>query len=225
MGTFMQDMRYGIRMLAKNPGFTIIAVLTLALGIGANTAIFSVVNAELLRPLPFRDASRLVSVASSNSRTHSTAGSMSYLDFLDLRAQNQVFENMAAYTDGSFTLTGVDQPAHIVGASVSASLFDVLGATPELGRTFLPDEDQPHHHVVIFSHELWKARFAGDPQVIGRTIALDKSAYTVVGVMPDSFRYPLQRQTSTLWTTMSPMLESADNSPPMAQQRGAHFLR
>jgi putative ABC transport system permease protein len=225
MDKFLQDLKYGIRMLAKSPGFTSIAILTLALGIGANTAIFSVVNAELLRPLPFRDASRLVSVASSNSRTHSTAGSMSYLDFLDLRAQNQVFENMAAYTDGSFTLTGVDQPAHIVGSSVSASLFDVLGVTPELGRTFLPDEDQPHHHSVILSHELWTTRFAGDPHVIGRSILLDKSAYTVVGIMPSSFRYPLQRQTSTLWTTMSPLLESPDGTPSMAEQRGAHFLR
>jgi len=225
MDKFLQDLKYGIRMLAKSPGFTAIAILTLALGIGANTAIFSVVNAELLRPLPFRDASRLVSVASSNSRTHSTAGSMSYPDFLDLRAQNQVFENMAAYTDGNFTLTGIDQPAHIVGSSVSANLFNLLGVAPELGRTFLPDEDQPHHHFVILSHELWTSRFAGDPQVIGRSILLDKSAYTVVGVMPSSFRYPLQRQTSTLWTTMSPLLETPDGTPSMAEQRGAHFLR
>src|SRR5277367_5778399 len=225
MDNFLQDLKYGIRMLAKSPGFTAIAILTLALGIGANTAIFSVVNAELLRPLPFRDSNRLASVTTTNSRTHSTAGAMSYLDFLDLRAQNQVFENMAAYTDGSFTLTGVDQPAHIVGSSVSASLFDVLGVTPELGRTFLPDEDQPHHHSVILSHELWATRFAGDPHVIGRSILLDKSAYTVVGIMPSSFRYPLQRQTSTLWTTMSPLLESPDGTPSMAEQRGAHFLR
>src|SRR5277367_2064507 len=225
MDNFLQDLKYGIRMLAKSPGFTAIAILTLALGIGANTAIFSVVNAELLRPLPFRDSNRLASVTTTNSRTHSTAGAMSYLDFLDLRAQNQVFENMAAYTDGSFTLTGVDQPAHIVGSSVSASLFDVLGVTPELGRTFLPDEDQPHRHSVILSHELWTSRFASDPHVIGRSIQLDKSAYTIVGVMPSSFRYPLQRQTSTLWTTMSPLLESPDGSPSMAQQRDAHFLR
>ena len=225
MDKFLQDLKYGIRMLAKSPGFTAIAILTLALGIGANTAIFSVVNAELLRPLPFRDATRLVSVASTNSRTHAAAASLSYPDFLDLRAQNQVFENMAAYTDGSFTLTGIDQPAHIVGSSVTASLFDVLGVTPELGRTFLPDEDQPHRHSVILSHELWTSRFASDPHVIGRSIQLDKSAYTVVGVMPASFRYPLQRQTSTLWTTMAPLLESSDGVPSLGEQRGAHFLR
>ena len=225
MDTFWQDLKYGIRMLAKSPGFTAIAILTLALGIGANTAIFSVVNAELLRPLPFHDSSRLVSVTSSNSRRHSSSGAVSYPDFLDLRAQNQVFQGMAAYTDGSFTLTGVDQPAHIVGSSVSASLFDILGATPELGRTFSPDEDQPHHHSVIISHQLWVARFASDPHIIGRSILLDNNAYTVVGVMPAGFQYPLARQSSTLWTTMSPLLESTDNSPTMAEQRGAHFLR
>src|SRR6202453_3860754 len=207
MDTFWQDIKYGIRMLAKSPGFTAIAILTLALGIGANTAIFSVVNAELLRPLPFRDSSRLVSVASSNSRTHSTAGALSYPDFLDLRAQNQVFEQMAAYIDGNFTPPGVDPPTHLVGSSVSASLFDVLGVAPELGRTFLPDEDQPHHHAVILSHQLWASRFASDPHVIGRTILLDKNAYTVVGVMPSSFQYPLARQASPLWTPMSPLLE------------------
>jgi putative ABC transport system permease protein len=225
MDKFWQDVKYGARTLAKSPGFTAIAILTLALGIGANTAIFSVVNAELLRPLPFHDSGRLVSVTTSNSRRHSTAGAMSYPDFLDLRAQNQVFQAMAAYTDSSFTLTGVDQPAHIVGSSVSASLFDILGVTPELGRGFLPDEDQPHHHSVMISHQLWVARFAADPKIIGRSIILDKNTYTVVGVMPAGFQYPLVRQTSTLWTTMSPLLESTDNSPTMAEQRGAHFLR
>jgi len=225
MDKLWQDLKYGIRMLTKSPGFTAIAVLTLALGIGANTAIFSVVNAELLRPLPFRDSSQLVSIGTSNSRTHSISGAMSYPDFLDLRSQNRVLENMAAYTDSSVTLTGVDQPAHLIGAQVSASLFDVLGATPELGRTFTPEEDQPHHHVVILSHQIWKSRFAGDPQIIGRTILLDKSGYTVVGVMPSNFQFPLSREATTIWTTMSALQETPDNTPGMAQERGAHFLR
>jgi putative ABC transport system permease protein len=225
MDKLWQDLKYGIRMLTKSPGFTAIAVLTLALGIGANTAIFSVVNAELLRPLPFRDSSQLVSIGTSNSRIHSVSGAMSYPDFLDLRSQNRVLENMAAYTDTSVTLTGVDQPAHLIGAQVSASLFDVLGATPELGRTFTPEEDQPHHHVVILSHQIWKSRFAGDPQIIGRTILLDKSGYTVVGVMPPSFQFPLSREATTIWTTMSAFQETPDNTPGMAQERGAHFLR
>src|ERR1700734_937268 len=142
MGTMLQDVRYGVRMLLKNPGFTIIAVLTLALGIGANTAIFSVVNAELLRPLPFRDSGRLARVATTNTRTHSYGGSVSFPDFADWQAQNQGFEKMTAYTGSTFTLTGLEKPAHLEGASVSAETFELLGVKPELGRTFLPEEDE-----------------------------------------------------------------------------------
>jgi predicted permease len=224
MGTLMQDMRYGIRMLAKNPGFAFIAVLTLALGIGANTAIFSVVNAELLRPLPFRDSGRLVSVATANSRMHSSNGSTSYPDFMDWRSQNQVFEKMAAYTGATFTLTGQVNPAHLEGASVSSDTFDLLGVSPELGRTFQPGEDEPNHHVVVISDRLWKQQFGGDPGIVGRPITLDNSGYTVVGVMPANFRYPLQREPAAIWSTLSPLNETTDNSPPMVQHRGAHFL-
>jgi putative ABC transport system permease protein len=224
MGTLMQDMRYGIRMLSKNPGFAIIAVLTLALGIGANTAIFSVVNAELLRPLPFRDSGRLVSVATANSHMHSSNGSVSYPDFMDWRSQNQVFEKMAAYTGATFTLTGQVNPAHLEGASVSAETFDLLGVSPELGRTFEPGEDGPNHHVVVISDHLWKQQFGGDPGIIGRTITIDNDGYTVVGVMPANFRYPLQREPEAIWSTLSPLNETTDNSPPVVQHRGAHFL-
>src|ERR1700690_2474600 len=146
MGTFMQDIRYGIRMLAKNPAFTVIAILTLALGIGANTAIFSVVNAELLRPLPFRDPGQLVGVATANARMRTVSGAISYPDFADWRAQNRVFQNMAAYVDSSFALTGIEQPAHLQAARVSAEIFTFLGASPKLGRTFSPDDAEPHHH-------------------------------------------------------------------------------
>ncbi len=224
MGTLMQDMRYAIRMLSKNPGFAFIAVLTLALGIGANTAIFSVVNAELLRPLPFRDSGSLVSVATANSRMHSSNGSTSYPDFMDWRSQNQVFENMAAYTGATFTLTGQVNPAHLEGASVSSDIFDLLGVSPELGRTFQPGEDEPNHHVVVISDHLWKQQFGGDPGIIGRSITIDNDGYTVVGVMPANFRYPLQREPEAIWSTLSPLNETTDNSPPMVQHRGAHFL-
>ena len=159
METLLQDIRYCIRMLAKNPGFTAIAVLTLALGIGANTAIFSVVNAELLRPLPFRDPSQLVRVASANARIHTVSGAVSYPDFADWRSQNHVFQDMAAYMDSSYALTGIEQPAHLAAANVSASMFNVLGVSPELGRNFLPEDDEPHHHVAILSDRLWKERF------------------------------------------------------------------
>src|ERR1700683_3935966 len=224
MGTLLQDMRYGIRMLMKNPGFTIIAVLTLALGIGANTAIFSVVNAELLRPLPFRDSGRVVSVATGNSRMHTSNGATSYPDFVDWRSQNQVFEKMAAYTGATFTLTGQEHPAHLEGASVSAETFDLLGVSPELGRTFLPGEDEANHHVVITTDHLWKQLFKGDPGIIGRTITLENAGYTVVGVMPANFQYPLQREPEAILSTLSPLNETSDNSPPMVQHRGAHFL-
>ncbi len=225
METFLQDVKYGIRMLFKNAGFTAIAILTLALGIGANTAIFSVVNAEILRPLPFRDPAQLVHVAASNSRTHIANGAISYPDFADWRAQNHVFQDMAAYTDASFALTGIEQPAHLEAATVSAGLFNLLGGAAELGRTFLPEEDEPHHHAVILSDHLWKERFAGDPHIIGRVITLDNSGYTVVGVMPAGFQYPLQRAPVELWSTFGPMLESTPSSPSLAQQRSAHFVR
>ncbi|MGA9570825.1 MAG: ABC transporter permease, partial [Candidatus Acidiferrales bacterium] len=225
METLLQDIRYCIRMLAKNPGFTAIAVLTLALGIGANTAIFSVVNAELLRPLPFRDPSQLVRVASANARIHTVSGAVSYPDFADWRSQNHVFQDMAAYMDSSYALTGIEQPAHLAAANVSASMFNVLGVSPELGRNFLPEDDEPHHHVAILSDRLWKERFGGDPQIIGRVITLDNSAYTVVGVMPATFQYLLQRETPALWSTMGPMREAGADSSSMADHRDAHFLR
>jgi putative ABC transport system permease protein len=225
METLLQDIRYGFRMLAKNPGFTAIAILTLALGIGANTAIFSVVNAELLRPLPYRDPGQLVRTASANSRLHTVSGAVSYPDYVDWRSQNHVFQDMAAYVDSSFALTGIEQPAHLQGATVTAGLFNLLGASPELGRGFSPQDDEPHHHVVILSHGLWKERFGGDPGIIGRVITLDNSAYTVVGVMPASFRYLLQRETPELWSSFSPLRESTDGSPTMTDERDAHFMR
>ena len=224
MGTMMQDVRYGVRMLAKNTGFTVIAVLTLALGIGANTAIFSVVNSELLRPLPFRDPGKLVRVWGTNSQTGGKSGALSYPDFADWRTQNQAFEQIGVYTDANYTLTGVEQSAHLEGQTISAELMTLLGATPELGRLFAPGEDDAHHHVTILSHRLWKEHFGGDPQIIGRTVTLQNSGYTVVGVMPANFAFPLQRRPVEIWTTFSALQESEDSSPPITHQRGAHFL-
>jgi predicted permease len=221
MQTLLQDIRYGIRMLAKNPGFTAVAVLTLALGIGANTAIFSVVNAELLRPLPYRDPGQLVRVASASAKLRTVSGAVSYPDFADWRSQNHVFQDMAAYTDSSFALTGIEQSAHLEGAAVTSGMFGILGVTAELGRTFIPEDDEPHHHVVVLSHALWKERFGGDPQIVGRVIALDHGAYTVVGVMPASFQYLFQREPPALWISFGAQRES----PSMADERDAHYLR
>jgi putative ABC transport system permease protein len=224
MQSFLQDIRYGVRMLTKNFGFTAIAVLTLALGIGANTAIFSVVNAELLRPLPFHDPERLVSLGVTNSRTGWKSGNADYPDFEDWRSENQVFEKMAAYYDNKLTLTGVESPAHIEAEVVSADLFTLLGITPELGRPFLPVEDEAGHNVAILEHRFWKEQFGGDPGIIGRTITLNNRAYTVVGVMPASFEFPLQRKPVSVWTTFSADQSTDDNTTPMTKQRGAHWF-
>ncbi|MGA8144332.1 MAG: ABC transporter permease [Candidatus Acidiferrales bacterium] len=224
MQSLLQDIRFGVRMLTKNLGFTIIAVLTLALGIGANTAIFSVVNAELLRPLPFHDPGRLVRVGVTNSRTGWRFGTADYPDFDDWRSQNKVFEKIAAYHDSNFTLTGVASPAHLEGEVASADLFALLGATPELGRTFLPNEDEANHNVVILNHQLWKQQFGGDREIVGRTITLNNRGYTVVGVMPAEFEFPIQRKPVSVWTTFSVDQVSDDNTPPETKQRGAHFF-
>jgi len=224
VSTLLQDIRYGVHMLAKNAGFTAIAVISLALGIGANTAIFSVVNAELLRPLPFRDPGKLVQVWEINSRTNSKSDSISYPDFADWQRQNQVFEKIGAYTSASYTLTGVDQPAHLQGQAISAELISLLGAAPEIGRTFLPGEDDRNHLVAVLSHRLWKEHFGGDPGILGRTITLDNHGYTVVGVMPASFEFPLQARPVEIWTTLSPLQESPDGMPPITEVRGAHFM-
>ncbi len=224
MNALLQDLRYGIRMLAKNPGFTTVAVVTLALGIGANTAIFSVVNAVLLHPLPFPDPDRIVRVLSVRLRDN-TGGNASYPDFLDWRAQNHVFDHMAAFRTGEFTLTGRGEAAHLSGAVVSANLFSLLGVRPSLGRTFLPEEDTPGAtnggHAVILSHRLWRQRFGGDAGVVGQTVQLDNKSWTVVGVMPVGFQFPVQAEPIELWTTIA---RDNEGEKSMAAQRGAHYL-
>jgi putative ABC transport system permease protein len=182
----MQDMRYGLRMLAKVPGFTAVAVLTLALGIGANTAIFSVVNVVLLKPLPFHNPERLMVLSEANERQPHV--SVSYPNYFDWRQQNHVFEAMASFQPTDFNLAGMSEPENLGGGVVSSNLFRTLGVKPLLGRDFLPDEDikgtQP---VVILSYSLWQRRFGGEPGAIGKTLALDGTPYTIVGVLPPQF--------------------------------------
>jgi putative ABC transport system permease protein len=184
----IQDLRYGIRMLLKNPGFTSIAVFTLALGIGANTAIFSVINAVVLRPLPYAEADRLVFVG------HSWAGGLprtiSAPNYLDCREQNRVFESTALIKSWGANLTGQGRPELLPGLQVSAEFFATLKTQPVLGRAFSPEDDRPgHDHVVIISYSLWQSRFGGDPQIIGRQITLDDKGYSVIGVAPPGFRF------------------------------------
>jgi putative ABC transport system permease protein len=177
-------------MLGRNPGFTAVAVITLALGIGANTAIFSVVNAVLLRPLPYKDPDRLVFVWETDRQRGGRWHSVTPADFVDWREQNGVFEDMAAVAISSVNLTGNGEPKTLEGHRVSASLFPLLGVSPLLGRTFLAEEDRPGgDRVVILSHRLWQEGFGADPRLIGKTLTLDGEMHTVVGIMPPSFRF------------------------------------
>jgi putative ABC transport system permease protein len=191
MGTFLQDLRYGVRMLLKRPGFTVIAVLALALGIGANTAIFSVVNAVLLRPLPFGEPERLVMVWGSAPQLGYDLLPATAPETVDWREQSKVFEHLAAFKSWAWTMTGPSGPEQIWGARVSASLFPALNVKPILGRTFLPEEDrQGGAKVVVMGYGLWQRSFGADPSIIGRTIPLSGQTYTVVGVMPQGFKFP-----------------------------------
>src|SRR6266542_2670550 len=223
METLWQDIRYGLRMLLKAPSFSIVATIALALGIGANTAIFSVVNAVLLRPLPFPDPERLMMVWETNQQRGVERGSASYPNFADWRAQNGVFEHMAAFHTNDFILTGRGDAARIQGAVVNADLFPLLHVAPLIGRHFRPEEDKPGEtgRVVLLSQQLFQRRFNSDPNVLNQSIVLDGSNYTVVGVMPQSFTFPLQGEPVELWTTVA---IDATGKEPATEQRGAHFL-
>jgi putative ABC transport system permease protein len=224
METLWQDIRYGVRMLRKSPSFSIVATIALALGIGANTAIFSVVNAVLLRPLPFPNPDQLMSVWESDQTRGVLRGSYSYPNFLDLRDQNHSLDQVASYHQSDFIMTGRGEPARLQGGVVTANLFKVLGVAPILGRTFLPDEDKPGDtgRVVILSQTLFQRHFNSDAGVLNQSVILDGKNYTIVGVMPGSFEFPIQNEPVELWTTIA---GDATGYEPMTTQRGAHFLR
>ncbi len=194
-----QDIRFGLRMLPKNPGFTTVAVLTLALGIGGNTAIFSLVDAVFLEPLPYSHPEQIVQVMEK------TPGGerkwTSTLTFLDWKNQNTVFQAMAAEWWDSMALTGGDVPAVLASLWVSAPYFSIFHARPLLGRTFAPDEDQPgKEHVVVLSHRVWQNRFGGNPGIIGRSIRLNGESYTVIGVMPSK---PFDQMWEEVWLPLA----------------------
>ncbi|MFL6333873.1 MAG: ABC transporter permease [Pyrinomonadaceae bacterium] len=190
MTTLLQDVRFGVRTLAKRPGFALVAVLTLALGIGANTAIFSVVNSVLLRPMPFRDAERLVIVYEKTQSVPKDYISVPNLE--DYRAGSRSFEGFATYVPQSVNLTGAGkEPERVVGAFVTSSFFNVVGVEAALGRAFLAEDDaQGGGQVVMLTHELWQRRFGADPEVIGKSLTFNGEPYTVVGILPEGFRYP-----------------------------------
>lgn len=211
METFIQDIRFGIRMLAKKPMFSIIAVITLALGIGANTAIFSVVNGVLLRPLPFKEPDRLMMIRETKLPQFPEF-SVAPGNFLDWKKQNTVFERLVAYKGSSLNLIGTDDPERLRALNVTEGFFAMLGAQPQLGRDFLAEEDQVgHNNVVILSYGLWQRRFSGDPKILNQTITLNRQAYTVIGVMPATFHFGSGENELDLWTPMAFTEEQAQN--------------
>ena len=226
METLFKDLRYGIRGLLKRPGFTAVAIVTLALGIGANTAIFSVVNAVVLRPLPYADPDRLVTLW--ETIPGSDRRSVAPGNFFDWRSQNETFQDMAATFNGNFNLTSDGEPERIDGATITSNLMSVLGASAQLGRTFQPDDDEHQDRsVAIISDGLWKRRFGADRNVVGRTITIDEVPHTVVGVMASGFQFPAR---SELWVlgrnrnAVSLSLVSQFPTNDWNQERDAHFL-
>ena len=219
MRSFVQDLRYAVRSLVKQPCFTIVALVTLALGIGANTAIFGVVNAVLLRPLPYREPPRVVMMWSHWINWNRTW--LSEPELADYRAQASSLEDVSAFQYTSFNLTGIVEPQRVRAATVQASLFDALGVQPILGRVFTADEDRPGRaRVALLGEPLWRAQFGADPSIVGRTIELDGAPYTVLGVMPAAAKLPIDfatRATTDLWVPIA-------LGAPDPNDRGNHGL-
>lgn len=211
--TLWQDIRYGARMLLKNPGVTIIVIIALALGIGANTAIFSVVNAVLLRPMPYDESERLVFLNEKSPALDEM--SISYPNFTDWRNQNQTFEKMGVYNRGSYNLTGVGEPVRITTGQVSADLFSALRVNAAHGRVFTNDEDRPGGTpVVVLSHGLWQSRFGGQTSILNQAITLNGKSYTVIGIMPESYLFPSRVE---MWVPVGQLSDQVS-----WQQRGNH---
>jgi putative ABC transport system permease protein len=216
MNTLLQDIRFGIRMLAKSPGLAAIALITLVLGIGANTAIFSVLHAIVLRPLPFPEPDRLVAVWESTPEDPLERRVVSYLNFADWRDQNEVFDGMSLIRAKDFTLSGRDAPEWVAGARVSSDFFPLLGVEAVLGRTLRPEDDQVGAEaVVVLGDGLWRRRFGADPGIIGQVLTLDRTPHTVVGVLPAGFEFPWDVAGAELWT-------SAVHESALRSNRNAH---
>ncbi|HEY3455164.1 MAG TPA: ABC transporter permease [Bryobacteraceae bacterium] len=216
MERFLQDIRFSLRMLRKSPGFAVFAVLALALGLGANAAIFSVVDAVLLRSLPFRHSDRLVEVWEDASRFGFPRAPLAPANFVDWKRRNHVFEDMAALKGDLYALTGAGTPEQVEGSPVTANLFPLLGVSPILGRNFSAEEDRPGGpRVVLISYGLWQRRFGGDSAIAGREISLNNQKYTVIGVMPRGVTFP---EKSEIWVPLG-------LSPRQLAERDNHYLR
>jgi putative ABC transport system permease protein len=214
MQTLWQDLRYGVRMLMKSPGFSVIAVLAIALGIGANTAIFSVVNAVLLRPLPYADSEKIMDIGLFNSQLEGKRGSLGDADFLAVKERNQTFAHVAGFTTprNGYNLTGKGAPQQVIGTRVTADFFEVLKTPPMLGRTFYVGEDKPgSERVVVVSHGFWHKHLGADAQAIEQTITLNNENFTVIGVMPADFRFG-RSGSSEFWAILP--MATPQNRPP-----------
>jgi putative ABC transport system permease protein len=221
-----QDIRYALRMLVRSPGFTSVAVLTLALGIGATTAMFSILSAVWLNPLPYANPGQLVAVAEIEREHFRGAMPFSYPDFADVRTQSSSFTGMGIYDTATATLTGSGRPEQLHGAVISPDLLTILGTPPELGRNFFPEShpgSSPEGlHEVILSHHLWQGRFSSDPSIVGKTITLDDDSYIVVGVMPQGFGFPIQAVPVDYWNSIAMDMKRAGGEPAMTEERGNH---
>jgi putative ABC transport system permease protein len=220
----LADIKYAFRQLRKAPVFAVAAISTLAVGIGANTAVFSVVNAVVLRPLPYAEPDRLVSVGSwSIKGTPHTEPDLSYPTFFDYRSMNQVFDHLVCYRDYQFTVGAPESPTHVDGEIVSWDLFPALGIKPEIGRGFLPEEEKPGSGAVVLSHELWQARFGADPTLVGKSITVDGRPATVAGIAPPGFRFPADKNLAQIWVTIASDA-TVETGQPVTEQRGARLL-
>ena len=231
MRNFFSDLSLSLRILRRNPGFSVAAILVLALGIGANSAIFSVVNAVLLRPLPYPEASRIMQVwhvPPAKSFPGLTMFSVSPANYLDWQSQSSSFEHMAAYGFAGFTFGGKEHPEAIQGASVAADFFSLLRVRPLIGRTFSPDEDRPGQgHVVLLGYKFWRDHFASDPGIVGRNVTLDGQAFSIVGVMPDKFQFPTWAQVwvPLAWTNETRAVRGNHNYLVIARLKPAVDIR
>ena len=226
----LSDLRYGLRQLLKNPAFTIVAIITLALGIGANTAIFSVVNAVLLKPLPFPQPNELVAFGAIDTRARGEidVSNLSYPDFFDLREQNRTFAAMAIHRPKAYALVDAGGAQTVQGRKVSAEFFDVLGIKPVRGRGFERGDEQSGGGAggfkVVLSHGLWQRLFSGNPNVLGQTLQLDGRSFSIIGIMPEGFEYPFSSLPTELWTSIAEDATSNDGGEPYTMQRGSHSL-
>ena len=220
--SIFSDVKYAIRQMRKAPGFSVVVIVILALGIGANATVFSIVDAVMLRPLPFHQPQKLVEVKGSEEQ-HFESSDVSYPDFFDWRVQTRSFEHLFSYHDTSETLTGVARPQRLDGEVVSWEMAPTLGVSPKLGRGFSPEDERRGSRVILISDSFWRTQFAGDRSVLGRSISLGGNPYTIIGVMPAAFRFPVTQPKNSFWTTPAVDDDPSEIHPPTVN-RSVHFL-